>query len=327
MENIILIGHGSPRKEANDYDLVGRLVHQALHPACPDNCVQVAYLQYGSPSLSEAIERCVAAGARSIVIHPYFLASGVHVTRDIPALIAEAVSGNREVRFVYTEPLGIHKKIIDVVIERIEVARGLPPGGIEAKSFALIEGETDLSGLAPCELPLVRRVIHATGDFSFRDTLVFHPEAVKRGIESVRSGGDIVTDVEMVRAGISERLLAPFGGKVVCRLPKEEGRLNGAETRSEAGIETALRENGNIGIVAVGNAPTALFKVISLLNENPSPKPLVIGVPVGFVRALEAKALLAKQAFPFITNLDRKGGSPVAAALVNGILKMAGEKP
>ncbi|MDP3259341.1 MAG: precorrin-8X methylmutase, partial [Thermodesulfovibrionales bacterium] len=101
------------------------------------------------------------------------------------------------------------------------------------------------------------------------------------------------------------------------------------KTKAEMGIESALKENNNIGIIAIGNAPTALLKIIDLLN-NPHYASrithhglLVIGVPVGFVKALESKALLSTQNFPFITNLSRKGGSPIAAAIVNALLKIA----
>ena len=101
------------------------------------------------------------------------------------------------------------------------------------------------------------------------------------------------------------------------------------KTKAEMGIESALKENNNIGIIAIGNAPTALLKIIDLLN-NPHYASrithhglLVIGVPVGFVKAFESKALLSAQKFPFITNFSRKGGSPVAAAIVNALLKIA----
>jgi precorrin-8X/cobalt-precorrin-8 methylmutase len=101
------------------------------------------------------------------------------------------------------------------------------------------------------------------------------------------------------------------------------------KTRAETGIESALKENSNIGIIAIGNAPTALLRTIEIMNSQPSTlnsHPVVIGVPVGFVKALESKSLLAAQNFPFITNLSRKGGTPVAVAIVNALLKMAEEE-
>ena len=104
---------------------------------------------------------------------------------------------------------------------------------------------------------------------------------------------------------------------------------SGVKTRAERGIEKVLLEQKNIGIIAIGNAPTALLKVIELFNAPAfagRPLPLVVGVPVGFVKAVESKALLAAQQFPFITALGRKGGTPAAVAIVNALLKMAGEK-
>ncbi|HTZ17534.1 MAG TPA: precorrin-8X methylmutase, partial [Dissulfurispiraceae bacterium] len=194
--------------------------------------------------------------------------------------------------------------------------------------------EADLSSLPADRVPIIKRVIHATADFEFAQTLTFHPDAVRTAVESIRAGKDILTDVEMVRTGINKRLLSKWGGKVMCNIAVAPpcGRSPETLTRSAAGIESALKENGNIGIVAVGNAPTALLKTIEILNSDGRPNRTsssnitVIGVPVGFVKALESKALLASQSFPFITNLSRKGGSTVAVAIINALLKMAEEE-
>jgi precorrin-8X/cobalt-precorrin-8 methylmutase len=304
----------------------------------------------------DTIRERVEHGIKKIILHPFFLSPGMHVTKDIPELIEEARGLYPGVEFIYTEPLGIHEKLANIVMERISAAEQLSPGEIEKRSFALLSAETDLSGISPDRLPIVQRVIHATADFEFKNSLVFHPEAVQRGLRAIKAGKDILTDVEMVRTGINKQRLAQWGGKVICGIqgpgseeqgpgagvqgPGSAGQGSGAgvqgagskkqgtenKTRSELGIEKALGENNNIGIIAIGNAPTALLKTIDLLANSPSPSELlVIGVPVGFVKALESKALLAGQTFPFITNLDRKGGTPVAVAIVNALLKMAGE--
>ncbi|MBC8412204.1 precorrin-8X methylmutase, partial [bacterium] len=174
--------------------------------------------------------------------------------------------------------------------------------------------------------PIVKRVIHTTADFDFKKSLVFHPDAVKAGVVAIKAGKDILTDVEMVKTGINKKLLQKWGGKVICRIPDAglEDSEAGNQTRSELGIERALKENSNIGIIAIGNAPTALFKAIDMAGVSETP-PLVIGVPVGFVKAIESKSYLAKQSFPFITNISRKGGSTVAVAIVNALLKIAEE--
>jgi precorrin-8X/cobalt-precorrin-8 methylmutase len=125
----------------------------------------------------------------------------------------------------------------------------------------------------------------------------------------------------MVKTGINKKLLEKWGGRVICNINEPVGQVTEHTTRSEAGIEKALKENNNIGIIAIGNAPTALLKTIEIMNSTDNV--LVIGVPVGFVKAIESKSELAKQEFPFITNISRKGGSTVAVAIVNALLKMA----
>ncbi|MCL5024655.1 MAG: precorrin-8X methylmutase [Nitrospirae bacterium] len=211
-------------------------------------------------------------------------------------------------------------------MERIRSATFESPADIETRSFEIISEEIDLGDVPEEQLPIVKRVIHATADFEFRRSLVFHPDAVRTGIGTIRAGKSILTDIEMVRAGINKKLLARWGGEAVCMITDEEVVRTSEETgmtRSEISIEKGL--SGNVGIIAIGNAPTALLKAVELLAKAPAdrPLPLIVGVPVGFVKALESKALLAAQRFPFITNLSRKGGTPVAVAIVNALLKMA----
>lgn len=328
MENIILIGHGSPKKDANNVEMVGRLLHQAIHPGCSKGCVKVAYLQFAEPDLMDTIKESVHGGAGRVIVHPFFLSSGMHVTKDIPEMIQEAERIYPGVEFVYTEPLGIHEKLVHVVLERIASAGFKAPGDIEKRSFEIISDEIDLSNFPPEQLPVVKRVIHATADFEFKNSLVFYPDAVRTGIEAIRAGKDILTDIKMVKAGINKRLLKKWGGKVICKIQQSafSHQQSEVKTKAEMGIESALKENNNIGIIAIGNAPTALLKTIELLNlqlATRNSELVVVGVPVGFVKALESKALLSTQKFPFITNLSRKGGTPVAVAIVNALLKMA----
>lgn len=337
MENIILIGHGSPKKDANTIDEVGRLLHGKIHIGCGSDCVKAAYLQFAEPDIMTAITSCVDSGVQRIIMHPYFLYSGMHVTKDIPAVIKEAEEMYPQVQFIYTEPLGIHDKLIQIVMERIAgSASGVFPSKepareeqhpIEKKSFDIISRELDLSDVPEERLPIIKRVIHSTADFEFSKTLLFHQDAVMAGIAAIRAGKNILTDVEMIKAGINKRLLQRWGGKVICMISDDEVvRISKAtgKTRAEVAMEKGIDES--IGLVAIGNAPTALFKAIEIFNNsslltcNPA---LLVGVPVGFVDAAESKDLLAAQAFPFITNLGRKGGTPVAVAIVNALLIMA----
>lgn len=318
MEKIILVGHGSPKKDANHMDLIGSLLHGLLHPGCNEPCVHTAYLQFQEPDLPTVIGQVAQSSPSRIIVHPYFLAAGMHVTKDIPEIIAEARLSHPHIEFHYTEPLGISEKIVHVIRDRIEAACGLAPYEIETSSMRTIEEELTLADLPESHRPIVRRVIHTTGDFDFKSTLIFHPDAVRTGIEAIRAGSNILTDVEMVRAGINKKLIK---GKVICNI-SEAVSTNG-HTKAETAIEADLDDS--IGIVAIGNAPTALIKCIELINSGRAKPALVIGVPVGFVRAVESKALLAAQSFPFITSMGRKGGSPVAAAIVNALAKMAQE--
>ena len=128
----------------------------------------------------------------------------------------------------------------------------------------------------------------------------------------------------MAAAGVSAHLLVAFGGRVLCRVAEPEtatlARANNT-TRSDAAMTRATGDN--IGIIAIGNAPTALLKVMDLIERRLIAPNLVIGVPVGFVNAAESKELLAAQNYPFITALGRKGGTPVAVAAVNALLRLA----
>ncbi len=198
------------------------------------------------------------------------------------------------------------------------------PLEIEAESFRIIESEIGATSFTPEQFAVVRRCIHATGDFSFADNMRFHGRAVAAGLEAIRAGKNILVDVNMAASGISKGLLEKFGGRVICRIaePETVQRAKAEKlTRSEAAIERAVEDN--IGIVAVGNAPTALLKTMVMIDQGRFRPDLVIGVPVGFVNAAESKEILASRSHPFITALGRKGGTPVAVAAANALLRLA----
>jgi precorrin-8X/cobalt-precorrin-8 methylmutase len=200
----------------------------------------------------------------------------------------------------------------------------IAPQEIEAESFRIIERELGPTGFSPEEFAVVRRTIHATGDFSFAENLRFHPQAVTTGLAAIRAGKNILVDVNMAASGISAALLTRFGGRVICRVAEAETVAMAKQndtTRSDAAMARSIADN--IGIVAIGNAPTALLKVMELIEQGLFAPDLVIGVPVGFVNASESKELLAQKDYPFITALGRKGGTPVAVAAVNALLRIA----
>jgi len=208
---------------------------------------------------------------------------------------------------------------MSITIQKIE------PSKIEGESFRIIEEELGAHNFDPATFKVVQRVIHATGDFSFADNIRFSPGVIVQAINAIQAGKDIVTDVNMVAAGVSKAMLARWGGSVHCRVADPEiATIAKAEgkTRSAVAIEQGLQKRP--GIFAIGNAPTALLKIIALLDTIPvNEKPVIIGVPVGFVNAAESKALLVEKDYSFITSLGRKGGSPVAAAIVNALIRLA----
>ncbi|GIO12538.1 precorrin-8X methylmutase [Cohnella xylanilytica] len=199
------------------------------------------------------------------------------------------------------------------------------PQEIEARSFEMITEELGPHSFTEEQYPVVQRVIHASADFELGRSLIFHKDAIRAGIEAVRSGKIVVADVQMVQVGISKPRIEKFGGDVRVYISDpdvmaEAKRLD--TTRAIVSIRKAVKEAEG-GIFAIGNAPTALLELIRLVKEGAAKPGLVIGVPVGFVSAAESKEELAKLDIPFITNVGRKGGSPVAVAAVNAISLLA----
>ncbi|WP_281885177.1 precorrin-8X methylmutase [Paenibacillus sp. YYML68] len=198
------------------------------------------------------------------------------------------------------------------------------PQEIEEKSFEIITEELGAHDYTPEQYKVVQRVIHASADFELGRSLVFHPDAVRAGIEAIRSGKPVIADVQMVQVGISKPRLDKFGSEVRVHISdpdvmQEAKRLN--TTRAIIATRKASQEDG--AIFAIGNAPTALLELIRLVKEGQARPGLIVGVPVGFVSAAESKDELLKLDIPFITNIGRKGGSPVAVATVNAISLMA----
>lgn len=212
------------------------------------------------------------------------------------------------------------------MVEIIEIK----PELIEQESFRIIEAEFEqqtglhISDFNPDEFAILRRVIHATADFSMAHTMYYTPDSIVNGIRSLLSGRTIYTDVSMAASGISKVLTAKFNCRVitlvhdpdVIKCAKEQGI-----TRSEAAVDRLA--DMDVGIIVIGNAPTALIRTVQAVKEGRLDPALIIGVPVGFVNAAESKDLLIESGFSAITCKGRRGGSPIAAAIVNALLKMA----
>ena len=197
---------------------------------------------------------------------------------------------------------------------------------IEDKSMEIIENEIGSHPYSKDEWPIVRRVIHATADFDFarQNMLVFHKNSISNGINALKNGCNIIADVNGVIGGLNKENLKEFGNKAICNIsePKiieEAKKLN--KTRAQTSMRMAASEM-NGGVVAIGNAPTALVEVIQMIREGITRPALVIGIPVGFVCAVESKEELQTLDSPYITNKGRKGGSPCASAIVNALFKI-----
>lgn len=196
------------------------------------------------------------------------------------------------------------------------------PADIERRSMEIIGEELGGRILDPLEAPVVKRVIHTTADFDFADNLFFSPGAVAQGLETLRRGARIVTDTNMARAGINKKVLERFGGEVLCFMADEDvarAAKNNGTTRAAASMDKAAELEGPV-IFAIGNAPTALVRLCQLIENGKIEPALVIGAPVGFVNVVESKELLLGMETPRIVARGRKGGSAVAAAIVNALL-------
>lgn len=326
---VLLLGHGSKAKEANE---TLKEVAKAVEAAGGYGFVLPAFLQLAEPDIQQGVDTMVSKGFKDIIVMPYFLYSGLHVQQDIPAEIEEAKRRHPEIRTTMTRNLGFHNKLIDITIERIDELESRPKVSpyeqhpIEKESFRMIGEELDESGFSPLELPIVKRVIHSTADFEFKDILCFSPGAIEAGIQAIKDGRNIITDVKMIDSGITRGRLEPFGAKVLCFSSDEDVAREAAAnniTKTAASMRKAAKFMEG-GIVAIGNAPTALMELLKIIKEG-GPRPaLIVGVPVGFVGAAESKDELISSGLTYIASKGRKGGSTVAVAIVNALAIEAG---
>ena len=198
----------------------------------------------------------------------------------------------------------------------------MKPMEIERRSFEIITEELGQRKIDPEFELVVKRVIHTTADFDYYDNLCFSEHAVLRMMDAIRAGCDVITDTTMAQSGINKKLLAQFGGQARCFIGDEDVAREAKErgvTRSLVSMEKAARLNQPL-IFAIGNAPTALFSICDLMRAEKLKPEMIIGVPVGFVNVVEAKEEVMRTAQNYIVARGRKGGSNVAAAIVNAVL-------
>lgn len=202
--------------------------------------------------------------------------------------------------------------------------------GIEKQSFDIIESEIGDHGYVDNEWAVIRRVIHATADFDFakKDRIIFHEKAIESAFLAFSKKSFVVTDVEMVLHGINKKLLLDLDLSGTClindpQLKEISKKTN--KTRSELAMQKAA-DKINGGIAIIGNAPTALYELILMIKEKKTLPLLVIGIPVGFVSAVESKIELSKMDVPYITNIGRKGGSSAASSIINSLMLLYSTK-
>lgn len=203
----------------------------------------------------------------------------------------------------------------------------MKPYEIEQQSFNIIDEEAGPHDFTTEQWSIVRRMIHTSADFDYMKNVRIHPMAVAAGIKAIRGGGTIYTDTNMARTGIRSKALDHFGASVQCLMASDRISRTASEkgiTRARAAVDAVVHELDN-AVYVVGNAPTALLRLIELIRRERCRPALVVGLPVGFVNAAESKAELLDLETPYITNVGRKGGSNVAASVVNALVILSGQ--
>jgi precorrin-8X/cobalt-precorrin-8 methylmutase len=203
----------------------------------------------------------------------------------------------------------------------------LDPLEIERRSFEIIDAEVGPHNYDARQWPVVRRIIHTTADFEFARSTCFSTGAIEAGIAALRGGARVLCDTNMVRAGVNKVRLAAFGSEIFCHVADAEV----AAQAKAAGVTRSIlatRKGAAEGcrIFLIGNAPTALFELLELARAGQCDPALVVGVPVGFVGAEESKESLLASGLPYILCRGRKGGSAIAAAILNALMILAGEQ-
>ena len=198
------------------------------------------------------------------------------------------------------------------------------PRDIERRSFEIITEELGDTQLIPGTELIVKRCIHTSADFDYAKNLRFSDGAVEKALDAIRNGAWIVTDTQMAKAGINKRALARYGAEVCCFMSDEDvaakAKAEGT-TRATASMDKSLTLQKPL-IFAIGNAPTALVRLYELIENQKLDPELIIGVPVGFVNVVQSKELIMHADVPYIVAAGRKGGSNIAACIVNALLYM-----
>lgn len=195
------------------------------------------------------------------------------------------------------------------------------PKAIEAQSMAQIDVVLQDTSLPPLEKSVLRRVIHASGDVGMKELVHWSPGACQAGVDALHGGAPVFCDVRMLAAALNRKRMAQYGNALHCAIDDEQVAASAA-ARGITRAAAAMQQWGqalNGALVAIGNAPTALFTLLEMAGQGVRPA-LVVGTPVGFVGAAESKELLEQSDLPYITIRGTRGGSPPAGAIMNALL-------
>ncbi len=293
-------------------------------------------MQFNHPDLEEAAGSLIARGAKLIVVAPYFLFPGRHVIEDIPEITKRLKSSYPEVEFALADNLGLNESFVELMAKRIteicpslaptQSAASVRPENIEKLSMEIIDKLLpSLPDISEEERKVVKRIVHTCGDVQVARLVRFSPSAISSAVSAISRGSPIFTDVRMVASGISSSFLETCDCPVICALEEAYSEKDPMVTRTaQAMYDLEKRING--AIVAIGNAPTALLALLDMIDHRGIMPALVIGMPVGFVRAAESKAELISSNIPYITVEGTRGGSALAATTVNALLRLAEAK-
>lgn len=197
------------------------------------------------------------------------------------------------------------------------------PMDIEKKSFEIIGEEMGVHNFSDRELTIIKRVIHTTADFDYKNIVYIRDGAIDEAIELLKKGITIYTDTKMALAGINKKALKDLNCEVVCYVSDEKVAEIAKQrkiTRSMAAVEKAVEDG--VEFFIFGNAPTALFRLKELIEEGKCSAKFILAAPIGFVGAAESKEEIEKLDLPMITVRGRKGGSTVAASILNALMYM-----
>ncbi len=322
---VVLLAHGSQKKEAKaDLEQIVQKLAQKTGVTTKLACMQLA-----KPSFEETIEELSNQNYNNVLVIPFFLTNGTHMQEDIPELIQMAKEKHQNLSISTTDYLWPEPLMIDLLEKR--VGHFHPPSpltgasAIEQESFKIIDSLLPKNGFNDQELAIVKRLIHTSGDPSLTKFITFSENAIAKGLEAIKRGLPIITDVSMVEAGINKQLAASFSINIQQLIAdedvkKEAIRLN--KTRACVAIKKLAISNPE-SIIAIGNAPTALLEIADLVSKKAINPALVIAMPVGFVGTIQSKEAIKKTKAEYICVEETRGGSNLAAATVNALLKIA----